>query len=503
MIRNSIILLLSLFLCMSVSAQGLINGLFDDGKGSTPTRTLTPAEIERANIEYEAFKAIAADDYERLQEIVSLIPPPAKVDVIQYSEKLEVQPLSTVSARRDLLVAQRKVLQARLVRYLDFIQDTREGNETSMLSKGLSIRRLKDFIKSDFFIFEGVDVSPIARFVTDSYEQAVASSSLSVIGQSQKKTQNDTSLSQMSTSTSDTQMIDWLEVEILAKNHKTFNTAGHSKSKGVNITIPYPDNWKASEGEGPNIVQKFVSDNGSGSSMISILTKDLPIPSDIILTDAEIKEILSVDNLRESVPSGGNLIDVQLCTVGSQPAGIMECTVLSKRTGGTLLVHSIIINLIACNKLVMIQFQCTGQIGSEVQTAQHVQNFRPLFHWIANNIVFNGKQSVSDQSIKPISSQVSSSATFSLLSFLISFLVTWGIGLTPPLLIRYVFVRHPLTPKTASWIAAGCSIFFWMAFRVISSAFELKSGGGTVWIIIFIVARWIMSQQKSRISPKT
>ena len=80
---------------------------------------------------------------------------------------------------------------------------------------------------------------------------------------------------------------------------------------------------------------------------------------------------------------------------------------------------------------------------------------------------------------------------------LISFLITWGIGLTPPVLIRYIFLRRPLNRKSASWVAAGFSAFFWIAFLAINNALGEKpstAGTGTVWIFMFFVARWIMSR---------
>lgn len=78
-------------------------------------------------------------------------------------------------------------------------------------------------------------------------------------------------------------------------------------------------------------------------------------------------------------------------------------------------------------------------------------------------------------------------------ALIIGFLISWGLGLTPPLLIRYVFVRKPLSKKTATWIAVSFSVFFWMAFRYVNYVHGERPGSGFVWILIFFVARWIMS----------
>ena len=42
-----------------------------------------------------------------------------------------------------------------------------------------------------------------------------------------------------------------------AKRVSVYDTKGHSKAKGIRLTIPYPKSWVAAEGRHPNIVQKF------------------------------------------------------------------------------------------------------------------------------------------------------------------------------------------------------------------------------------------------------
>ncbi|NBO39634.1 TonB family protein [bacterium] len=40
--------------------------------------------------------------------------------------------------------------------------------------------------------------------------------------------------------------------------NEKFATKGHAKAKGISLTVRYPNGWKASEGDRPNIVQKFI-----------------------------------------------------------------------------------------------------------------------------------------------------------------------------------------------------------------------------------------------------
>lgn len=81
-----------------------------------------------------------------------------------------------------------------------------------------------------------------------------------------------------------------------------------------------------------------------------------------------------------------------------------------------------------------------------------------------------------------------------ILTLAVSFIITWGVGLTPPLVIRYAIFCRPLSKRMASWIAAGSSAFFWMTFLFLNVALGQKPGTGAVWVIMFFVARWIMSR---------
>jgi len=92
-------------------------------------------------------------------------------------------------------------------------------------------------------------------------------------------------------------------------------------------------------------------------------------------------------------------------------------------------------------------------------------------------------------------------STMEIIWVLFSFLVTWGLGMTPSLLIRYVFVKKPLIKSTANWVAAAISIFFFLGFRLlfILLGVAASSTGGAVWFVMFFVSRAILL----KVSTKT
>lgn len=289
--------------------------------------------------------------------------------------------------------------------------------------------------------------------------------------------------------------------EFLDGSRTTFSTKGHPKAKGVNLTIAYPNSWAAAEGERPNIVQKFVSEGGRGLELAMIITKELPLPPGTVLTTEEAKELFTPSALREELPPGVVFVDARSTTIEAEPAGILECKMRTNRGGVELLMHAWMLNFLSGNTLVQVQFQVGGSAASEQDVARRMAKFKPLFSAMANSIVLPDKWIDATQA--PVGIQATSQTSSSLphegpllliLTLAVSLIVTWGVGLSPPLLVRYVFLRRPLSKKAASWIAAGFSAFFWMTFLVINSALGERPGTGVVWIIVFFVARWIMSR---------
>jgi len=83
------------------------------------------------------------------------------------------------------------------------------------------------------------------------------------------------------------------------------------------------------------------------------------------------------------------------------------------------------------------------------------------------------------------------------ISLAINFLITWSVGLSPALITRYAWLKTPIRPKLATWIAGiSCFTFFWL-FRILQGLLELspdERSSGIVWVVIFSVSRAIMER---------
>lgn len=296
--------------------------------------------------------------------------------------------------------------------------------------------------------------------------------------------------------------------EFLDGHRSTFSTKDHPKAKGVNFTIAYPSTWAAAEGERPNIVQKFVSEGGRGLEVAMIITKHLPIPPGTVVTEQDQRDQFSSSELRAMLPPGATFVDAQPTQIEAIPAGILEYKMRVERAGMAFMIHAWTLIFLSGNTLVYVQFQVGELDGSDGDVSRRMDAFKPLFFLMANSIVFPDKWTTAAQaptdSISPPPSW--SSLPFDdppllVLTLFVSFIGTWSLGLTPPLLIRYAFMRRPLSRKASSWIAAGFSAFLWIAFLALHHPLGEKPGNGAVWVIMFFVARWIMS--RGYVSPSS
>ncbi len=65
-------------------------------------------------------------------------------------------------------------------------------------------------------------------------------------------------------------------VNELLRGFKTiYRTEGHPKSKGLDLQIEYPRSWSKREGNRPNVIKYFSSNNGRGPAGALIMTRDL------------------------------------------------------------------------------------------------------------------------------------------------------------------------------------------------------------------------------------
>lgn len=175
-------------------------------------------------------------------------------------------------------------------------------------------------------------------------------------------------------------------------NRTKFSTAGHPKSKGINMVLAYPNSWLAMEGERPNIVQKFISDGGQGLELAVIIAKTLPLPAGTVISERELKEFYTPAQMKGMLPSGATFIHAERTKLEGLPAGILEYSMRGESAGKTI--DSQFISYIFIYGTTMVFLQCavsTGQTTTPALLARQMDNFKPLFFLMANSIVLPDK----------------------------------------------------------------------------------------------------------------
>lgn len=79
-------------------------------------------------------------------------------------------------------------------------------------------------------------------------------------------------------------------------------------------------------------------------------------------------------------------------------------------------------------------------------------------------------------------------------TLLISFILTWGIGLLPPVLIRFAFVKRPI----GKWPAVGICMLFWFANLILFSMLGSKSKAHTALTLVAVVSYWILRKERKQ-----
>lgn len=172
-----------------------------------------------------------------------------------------------------------------------------------------------------------------------------------------------------------------------------FQTDGNGKSKGTRLGISVPKSWQSKEGNRPNIVQEFLSENGRGNVSVVLLVKSFPPALAKQLTSEQSTlEFLSQSSMTNSIPTSGRLVGYTLQKLDGLHAAVMEFVVTEQRLDSRYRMHAISYTLVCGENMVTITMSTFGLASeSEAETARRFQKFRPLFRAIANSFSYNNQ----------------------------------------------------------------------------------------------------------------
>ena len=76
-------------------------------------------------------------------------------------------------------------------------------------------------------------------------------------------------------------------------------------------------------------------------------------------------------------------------------------------------------------------------------------------------------------------------------TIIFSIVLTWGIGLAPPLVIRYAVLKRPME----KWLAIGVCAFFWLLNIILFSALGSQSKTHAALTFVAFVSYWLLRKK--------
>lgn len=268
-----------------------------------------------------------------------------------------------------------------------------------------------------------------------------------------------------------------------------FNSKDHPKAYGIDITIGYPQSWKAEEGIRPHIVQKFTGETtGHIQPACMLLVVNIPqgeiVPRIDTMSDKELSELY-----QEMIPDNGEYLDGGKTKIDGKSCGWLKLVYNTERAGVSLSMYSLCYIMILKNNLCMIQFDVGGLSEDRHILEDSFNSYLPIFQAIGNSIVINDKW---NNPIETGNTEYSvwdeTFGKYWLASLLFSIILTWGIGLAPPLLIRYAILRRPLSKTVAIVIV----VVFWFINISIFIALGSQSKTHAALFFVALVSYYIL-----------
>lgn len=187
------------------------------------------------------------------------------------------------------------------------------------------------------------------------------------------------------------QYLDNPKDEFLAGYNNLFSTKNHVKAKNTEWSIKVPKSWTAKEGDGLNIIQKFVDDCGNGNNMVSMITQELPTEEiEKNLTPKEIEKFYTTDffvkeNVKDFLPENVSFLSFTPMKISSCPGALVTYETIHERLG---LKFKIRVFQFFFQKNSYLHFlNCTiGTPDINEDLTVKAKIFFPLYQLIANSI---------------------------------------------------------------------------------------------------------------------
>lgn len=248
--------------------------------------------------------------------------------------------------------------------------------------------------------------------------------------------------------------VDMFVSSLMAETKAVYSTSGNAKARGLNITIKYPSSWNAKEGARPHIVQNFTGELVGGVIPICVVAVyELPNTMKLLIDQGDSEKLLS-GGASDLIPPNAKYLDGASTKIDGQPAVWVKYYCEIERAGQRA--HAYSLQFVTYYKGNMVILMCgLSSFDDSVEILRDAfDTYLPLFLKIANGIVIEDKWNNPAPNDDVVSSAlIDTYGQYWWATLMLSALLTWGVGLLPPILIRFAFVKHALSKSTALILA--------------------------------------------------
>jgi hypothetical protein len=157
---------------------------------------------------------------------------------------------------------------------------------------------------------------------------------------------------------------------------------GTGKAKGLKFQLEHPKSWASLEAERPNIVRKFVSNNGRGMDTALVIV--VRLEGNQSLTAKEVGELFSASGLRSLLPPNAMFKTGKPIRFDGLPGAMLEYTFRADRMGQEVTMDVLTFITVYRNLMVNVQFSTASGDGAYARLL-------PLFRVMANSFVLTSQ----------------------------------------------------------------------------------------------------------------
>lgn len=172
--------------------------------------------------------------------------------------------------------------------------------------------------------------------------------------------------------------------EFTDRFRQRYETDGMGKSQGIKMNLQLPRSWLGADGERPHIVQKWVSENGTG---LEIILLDIRDGQGYNPTKKEMEEFVRSGEVKDTVPDGSSYIASGNFTLEKQNGYWVQMSIPLERAGMKMHQNVLIYQFFFRGKAIGIMCQAGGSASEKSKINDAFKRVQPLCQQVLNSVV--------------------------------------------------------------------------------------------------------------------